>query len=148
MPHSQATSALPPLDWPHYGIKFIPSIKRGFLKYATFTGRASVGEYWWWILFLLCGWCALGLLSNLTNGDGSSIGFFGVILLLFWAGTLLPTLAVAVRRLHDTGRSGWYYFITFIPLVGGFILLAFLVGSTTPQAAQYGPPALTQPRLG
>ena len=41
---------VPPLDWPHYGIGFVPAVKRGFQKYATFTGRASRSEFWWWAL--------------------------------------------------------------------------------------------------
>jgi uncharacterized membrane protein YhaH (DUF805 family) len=92
------------------------------------------------VLFLLLAWSVLGLLTNLTDGGGSGIGFLGVIILLSWAGTLLPTLAVTVRRLHDTGRSGWYYLVTLHSLVGGLILLAFLCAGTTPQAARYGPP--------
>jgi hypothetical protein len=63
-------------------------------RWSRRLGRASLGEYWWWVLFLLLAWSVLGLLTNLTDGGGSGIGFLGVIILLSWAGTLLPTLAV------------------------------------------------------
>jgi uncharacterized membrane protein YhaH (DUF805 family) len=137
---SHPTQQTLPLDWPHYGIGFIDAIKRGFAKYATFTGRASLGEYWWWVLFVGLSYMVLGLLVNLTDGGGTQLGFFGVVALLGYLATIIPSIAVAVRRLHDVGRSGWWFLITFIPFIGSLILFIFLVTSTTPTAAQYGPP--------
>ena len=53
----------PPLELPHYGIGFVDAVKRAFKKYATFTGRASRSEYWWWVLFTFTGYLVLGLLA-------------------------------------------------------------------------------------
>ena len=66
--------APPSLDLPYYGIGFVDAVKRGFKKYATFTGRASRSEYWWWALFTFTGYLVLGLLAfalgTATSRDG------------------------------------------------------------------------------
>jgi uncharacterized membrane protein YhaH (DUF805 family) len=144
----------PPLDWPYYGIGFGGAIKRYFAKYATFTGRASRGEYWWAYLFyvivvgVLYGIFIAGIVAASTAASSSGTtpqfggGFYAAssLLSLFFLGTLVPTIAVAVRRLHDTGRSGWNYLFGLIPLVGPIILIVFLASATTPSAELYGPP--------
>jgi uncharacterized membrane protein YhaH (DUF805 family) len=108
-------SSPPPLDLPHYGIGFIDAVKRGFKKYATFTGRASRSEYWWWTLFTFVIYLVLGLVTfavgMATSRDGGRTpGLLAMPLLIlftvFFLGILLPTLAVTVRRLHDGGYSG------------------------------------------
>ncbi|SEP76174.1 DUF805 domain-containing protein [Microlunatus flavus] len=144
----------PPLDWPWYGIGFGAAIKRFFTKYATFSGRASRGEYWWaylfqvvvvFVLYALAG-ASLFAAATASSATGATpqmgpLGYIGSSLLsLFALGTIVPSLAVAVRRLHDTGRSGWYILFGLIPLVGGIIVIVFLASATTPAAEQYGPP--------
>lgn len=135
----------PPLDWPYYGIGFVPAIKRGFAKYAHFTGRASLSEYWWWMLFVAGVGFVLSILNGLTTGNSGKLGIFGVAFTIFWLGVVVPSIALTIRRLHDTGRSGWYYFLSLIPMVGGIILLVFLASSTKPESAKYGPPLPSQP---
>ena len=61
------------------------------------------------------------------------------LLIIFYLAILLPTMAVGVRRLHDTGRSGWFLLISLIPIIGGIVLLVFTVTDSTPGANQYGP---------
>lgn len=110
-----------------------------FRKYAVFSGRACRAEFWWWVLFY---WLVLFLgVGGLVKGSLENnefkmiIGSIGMIALLI---ILLPTLAVTVRRLHDTGRSGGFYFISLIPVVGGLILFIALLGAPDPQTNRYG----------
>ena len=92
---------------------FQESIKLCFSKYAEFGGRASRPEYWWFFLFVVLAGAALSTLSSALGG-------------VFYLATLLPSLAAASRRLHDTGRSGWWQLVALIPLVGLVVLLVFL----------------------
>jgi uncharacterized membrane protein YhaH (DUF805 family) len=159
----------PPLDQPHYGIGFVPAIRRGFRKYATFGGRAGRGEFWWWQLFVSAVYLVLLLLAGIggavtspNGGDdpGPLLWPFAVLLLLFLLGVFVPTIAVTVRRLHDAGYSGWLYLLVLIPYVGGIpVLILCLLRSSTagvrfdknaayavpgaayPPQPPYGPPA-------
>lgn len=106
-------------------------------NYATFTGRARRSEYWWWYLALV----AIGFVFAIAAGILGS-GVIGDLLWLaytvFWLAVLVPTLAVAVRRLHDTDRSGWWILTGLIPFVGWIILLVLLILPGTPGSNQYG----------
>lgn len=65
--------------------------------------------------------------------------FFGIIQLVLFLGTLLPSLAVAVRRLHDIGRSGWWLLFGLIPIIGSFVLLVFAFTKGNERENEYGP---------
>lgn len=91
---------------------FKESIQTCFSKYADFNGRASLSEYWWFFLFII--------VANIVTSIVSSIAA-----IVFALATLLPSLAVAARRMHDTDKSGWLLLIGIIPLVG-LVLLYFL----------------------
>ena len=93
---------------------FGESIKTCFTKYADFTGRASRSEYWWWFLFLVLGNIAASLISETVNG-------------LFSLATILPTVAVGCRRLHDIDKSGWWQLLNFLPIIGWIVLLYWAV---------------------
>ncbi len=129
-------------------------------KYATFSGRASRSEYWWYSLFnfivamvCLAAGLALGALfggaAAMQGGDsaldlgvaGFGIGFLigYLILLIFALATLVPAIAVTVRRLHDSGRSGWWYLLSFVPYVGGIVLFIFMLLEGQPGENKYGP---------
>ncbi len=129
-------------------------------KYATFSGRASRSEYWWYSLFnfivamvCLAAGLALGALfggaAAMQGGDsaldlgvaGFGIGFLigYLILLIFALATLVPSIAVTMRRLHDSGRSGWWYLISFVPYVGGIVLFIFMLLEGQPGENKYGP---------
>ena len=105
---------------------FQESIRVCFTKYADFGGRAMRSEYWWWVLFTIVVGIALALVSHLVAG-------------LFHLAVLIPSLAVAVRRLHDTGKSGWWLLIGLIPLIGAIVLIIFFIqpgtGESSPPAA-------------
>ncbi len=73
-----------------------------------------------------------------ANGNPSVLALLiGGLISLYSLATLLPTIAVAVRRLHDAGQSGWMYLVGFIPVVGAFILIYFLIKPTSPEGDQY-----------
>lgn len=100
-------------------------------NYAGFSGRARRKEYWMFTLFHAI---AIAVLFGIGAAMDSMILYFIYVL-----ATLVPSLAVTVRRLHDTGRSGGWFFIAFVPFVGGIILLVFTVLEGQPAANQYGP---------
>ena len=87
-------------------------------KYADFQGRAARPEYWWFALFN-------GLTSVLASIVDKAVVGYPVLQVIVALGLIIPTLAVAVRRLHDTDRSGWWLLIVFVPLIGGLALLVW-----------------------
>ena len=93
-------------------------------KYAVFSGRARRKEYWMFVLFNVVFAVAAIILDNLLGLVFKDIGY-GPIYLLYVLATLIPGIAVSVRRLHDIGKSGWYLLLGLIPCVGGIILLVF-----------------------
>ena len=105
-------------------------------KYADFDGRASRSEFWWYYLFsYILGWCA-GFIDGL--GLGLGVVPFPVLSWIVIIGLLLPGIAVCVRRLHDTGRSGWNYFWALLPIVGGILVLVWLASKST-EDNKWGP---------
>jgi uncharacterized membrane protein YhaH (DUF805 family) len=138
----------PPLEMPHYGISFGGAIARGFKKYATFTGRASRSEYWWWTLFTFLTYTVLGLLAYVvgitTSRDGGRTpGLLALPLIILFAvfalGIIVPTLALTVRRLHDAGYSGLFALLLLIPYVGSLIIMIFAILPSSPAGAKYDP---------
>lgn len=105
-----------------------------FLKamshFADFTGRATRTEYWMFVLFNIIIAFVLGIIG----------GILGTAILsgLFSLAVLIPSFSVAARRLHDTGRTGWWQLIALIPLIGLIILIVFLVQDSHDDN-QYGP---------
>jgi uncharacterized membrane protein YhaH (DUF805 family) len=96
-------------------------------KYAVFSGRASRREYWMFFLFNLIFAIVAAVLDNVLG------------LAIRDVGTLLPGLAVGIRRLHDIGKSGWYMLMGFIPCVGGIIVLVFFATQGDMGTNEYGP---------
>jgi uncharacterized membrane protein YhaH (DUF805 family) len=137
-----------PLDAPYYGATIGIAFRRFWTKYATFSGRASRSEYWWWYLISIIVAIVFNILSLTTGGygyqmDGSyatpSAGATVVYVIWgIWAlATIIPGLALLVRRLHDTNRSGFWVFIGLVPFVGGIILLVFTILSSEPAGARF-----------
>ena len=149
-----------PIDW----------AKRPITKYMDFNGRASRPEYWWYTLAVIIAAVVIGIVENIVGVD-KMIGPYGPLTLIVMLGLLLPGLGVTIRRLHDTNRSGWWILIAVVPyvivgfmmamamrsgsmatmgsaglvgilaLVGGIVLLIFMVLPGTPGDNSYGPPS-------
>jgi uncharacterized membrane protein YhaH (DUF805 family) len=105
-------------------------------KYAVFSGRARRKEYWFFVLWYVIISIALVIVDAVA---GLRIGEAGVLQSLYALALLIPSLAVAVRRLHDTGRTGWWLLIGLIPLIGIIVLLVFMFLDTQPGENEYGP---------
>ena len=107
-------------------------------KYADFSGRARRREYWFYILFYVIILIVLMVIDGFIGTQIAGAGL-GILTCIYALAVLIPTLAVTVRRLHDTGRSGWWILIQLVPIVGVFILLYFLVSDSNPGTNAYGP---------
>ena len=111
---------------------FGEAISTCFSKYVTFSGRANRPEFWWFMLFVWLGTIAASII------DSAALGNYGLVSTIFGLGVLLPNIAVTVRRLHDTDRSGWWYFLFLIPLVGIIILIIWFCQRGTPGRNRFG----------
>lgn len=106
-------------------------------NYANFEGRARRSEYWWFIVGQIILVVIAMILDNLLGITFGKIGY-GPIYLVFALATFIPGLAVAVRRLHDVGKSGWFYLIVFIPLIGAIWLIILFATEGAKGQNQYG----------
>lgn len=107
-------------------------------NYATFTGRTRRRDFWMFVLFHFLFFVAAGIVDNFL-GTGSPETGGGVITGLYALFALVPSLAIAARRLHDSGKSGWLLLLGLIPVIGFIILLVFYVMDSQPGANKYGP---------
>ena len=112
-------------------------------KYAEFSGRARRKEYW---MFVLMNFLVSILISIVGAVIGDTDGLIAVSLSGVYALFIfIPSLAVTVRRLHDTNKSGWWILITFVPLIGGLVLLIFMIMDSDPNTNAYGANPKTAP---
>ena len=111
---------------------FSESVLTCLKKYFVFEGRASRSEYWWFQLIVSPSY----FISTVFENDIAYI-FLGITLF-----TLIPAISAGVRRLHDTNRSGFFLLISFIPFIGGLILLFFLIPEGTKGKNRFGPDPL------
>jgi uncharacterized membrane protein YhaH (DUF805 family) len=106
-------------------------------KYAVFSGRARRMEYWMFALFNVLISVGLGIIDGITGFTvDPGVGVLGAIYAL---AMIIPSIAVGVRRLHDTDRSGWWCLIGLVPFIGAIVLLIFLVLDSTPGTNRFGP---------
>ena len=106
-------------------------------KYVDFSGRARRSEYWYFVLFGIIVSVVAGIIDGIL-GTRNTLGNYGLVGGIASLALLLPNLGVGVRRLHDTGRSGWWLLIGLIPLVGWIVLIVFFVQDSQADN-QYGP---------
>jgi uncharacterized membrane protein YhaH (DUF805 family) len=104
-------------------------------KYAVFNGRAARPEFWWFVLFNLIIAAVINLVAGIIFGRSSG----QVVGDLYSLAVLLPSLGVGIRRLHDTNRTGWWYLLVFIPVIGWIVLVVFLAMASDPGSNNYGP---------
>lgn len=116
---------------------FGDAIKHCFSNYVNFTGRALRSEYWFWVLGIVIISVVLEIIDNAVIGTP-------VLSSLFSLATLLPGIAVGVRRLHDTDRSGWWLLLAFIPLIGAIILIVWFATEGTRGPNRFGAEAPTK----
>ena len=120
-------------------VEFGEAIKLGFNNFANFSGRATRAELWWFYLLSVPSFfCLLIILAILAAISGSAaIGPIGYVFGILILG--IPTLALSSRRLHDTGRSGWWYLLNFIPGVGAFFVIVWWCTKGDKGPNTYGP---------
>jgi uncharacterized membrane protein YhaH (DUF805 family) len=107
-------------------------------KYAVFEGRARRKEYWFFILFNVLISMVLGFVDRFIGNINPESGL-GILSGIYTLGVIIPGMAVSVRRLHDTGRSGWWLLITFVPVIGAIIFFYFMVLDSDTESNEYGP---------
>lgn len=109
-------------------------------KFAQFTGRARRAEYWWFTLVNIVVFILLWLLLIILSAIGDFLAVLGFLIYAVYSlAVIIPSIAVAVRRLHDTGKSGWWILIGFVPLIGFIVLLVFYLTDGDRGDNQYGP---------
>lgn len=106
-------------------------------KYTVFDGRAELKEYWWFSLFSFIIIIVLSVIDIVTGTFNVNVGL-GLLGGIYTLAVLIPSIAVSVRRLHDTDRSGWWLLINGIPLIGVIVFLVFTGQDGTPGDNQYG----------
>jgi uncharacterized membrane protein YhaH (DUF805 family) len=114
---------------------FVEAVKSAFSNYANFSGRAQRSALWFWILFIILAVIVTEILDISIFGANT----YFPLTILFSLATLLPYLAVGARRLHDIDRSGWWWLIAFIPIVGGIILIIWWCKPGQPGTNRFGP---------
>jgi uncharacterized membrane protein YhaH (DUF805 family) len=124
---------------------FVDTLKQ---RYADFKGRATRSEYWYFLLFSIIIGLILSLLDSMLINPILGIhpldenGKTGILGTLFSLATLIPSFALALRRLHDIGKKGWWILLALIPVVnfiGMFVLLYFFTKDSQPGSNKYGP---------
>jgi len=112
-------------------MSFGQAVSTCFSKYATFAGRATRPEYWYWVLFAVVASIVLAIIDLALP--------YNVLTLAFDVATLLPGLAVLIRRLHDTDHSGWWWLIGLIPVIGWILLLVWVCTRSMDGPNRFGP---------
>ena len=106
-------------------------------NYVNFQGRARRKAYWMFVLFNIIALVILSLIEGALGLSGQN--GYGILTGLYSLAIILPLIALAVRRLHDTGRSGWWLLIGLVPLIGPIVLIVFYVTDSQPGTNEYGP---------
>ena len=121
---------------------FQTALRSFWTRYRDFKGRSRRSEYWFIQLFLVVTNIAVAIIDLalmgwdvdrfIANGGGGIVGLVWILV------TIVPALAVLVRRLHDTGKNGWWALVGLLPLVGAIVLLVFTVTDSTPGENKFG----------
>ena len=107
-------------------------------NWGEFSGRAHRKEYWMFILWHMIVYVCLFVIDSMFGFVSAEVGI-GVLSGVYWLYIIIPGIALGVRRLHDTGRSGLWLLIAFVPLIGAIVILVFALQDSDPDENQYGP---------
>jgi len=134
-------------------MELVKYFKMGFQKYADFSSRSTRSEFWWFQLgyflvfipiCMIAGLLAF-MLMDVDSAGGENLESFGLAMMIFAAivaifllGTFIPQVAITVRRIHDTGNSGWLYLLTMLPYIGFIAWVIFGVMETEPRTNKWG----------
>jgi uncharacterized membrane protein YhaH (DUF805 family) len=114
---------------------FLGALKDGFSRYVDFKTRSTRSQYWWWFVWsLLIDFAARFADSMMGAGQTGPLGSLTFLVIL------IPSIALAIRRLHDIGRTGWWLLLIFVPFVGWIVLIVFYCTKTQEAANQWGLP--------
>jgi uncharacterized membrane protein YhaH (DUF805 family) len=119
-------------------VTFLDAVRSVLSNYANFHGRAGRAEYWWWVLAVLI----TSIVAQMIDAaivPGAGVGG-GPVSAIVGIALILPNLAVAVRRLHDVGRTGWWVLLLLIPVIGLLVLVYFYVQRGEEGPNRFGPP--------
>jgi len=143
---------------PRPSVTMVQAVKLWLKNWKNFSGRASRSEYWWVVLATFIVMTVLMVVLSLivlgavaaSNGSDTAVGvalasMYGIMALVSLA-AFVPSLSLGIRRLHDTNQSGWMYLLTFIPSIGGIILLVLMAQASNPAGARFDDAA--QPLYG
>ncbi|MDC0030528.1 DUF805 domain-containing protein [Candidatus Pelagibacter sp.] len=119
---------------------FTESVSVCFKKYFVFEGRASRSEYWWFQLIVAPAY----IIFEITDSESSPVSFLFLVITLL---TLIPAISAGVRRLHDTNKSGFYLLLSFIPFIGGLIVLFFLIAQGTKGKNRFGADPIVRKKI-
>jgi uncharacterized membrane protein YhaH (DUF805 family) len=123
-------------------MEFTEAIKAVLNKYTDFNSRSLRSEYWYWVLFSLIATIVLSICDSIIFGTSTSSS--GPLEIIFSLATLIPSIAVAVRRLHDINKSGWWLLIA-LTIIGIPVLIYWYCQPGTPGKNDFGAPAPTKP---
>lgn len=145
-----AASNVDPLSQPLYGASFGQAFSRFWKKYATFTGRASRSEFWWWYLAAAIVTAVLYIIAGILGFSGATYDsmtgavapgpLFGIgaLLIAVWhLATLVPTIALSWRRLHDANLAGPFWFLSLVAGIGSLVVLVLCVLPSNPAGARF-----------
>ncbi len=142
------TAGTVPLNAPYYGAPFGVAFARFWQKYATFSGRASRSEYWWWYLVGFVVNNVFSLLALALGGYGLQLdqtyaapSAGAVVVFVIWGlwalATIVPGFALLARRLHDGGHSAGWIFILLVPFVGAIVVLVMVLQGPSPDGIRF-----------
>jgi uncharacterized membrane protein YhaH (DUF805 family) len=121
-------------------MNFVEAIQSGIRNYVGFSGRAQRSAFWYWCLFAFL----VGIAAQFVDAAIARGSEYGPATAITGLALFLPGLAVSIRRLHDLGKSGWFFLLILIPLIGAVILLIWFCMRGTIGPNNYGPDPLPQ----
>lgn len=141
----------PPLWAPYYGAPLPVAVKRFWKKYTVFSGRASRSEYWWWTLVAVVISIILQIVVTMAGAAGATTTASGtvpgpgalppLIIVGVWTlATIVPSIALTVRRLHDANFSGWLFLLVLVPFLGALALLVMTILPSNPAGQRFDSP--------